>query len=66
MANHYEFYDVKSRSKIQVEKGKVHKTKFTSENGRITYALRGTTADGRSVTKFISKKDWESLEVSEN
>jgi hypothetical protein len=65
MADSYEFYDVKTRSKINLEKDKIHKTKFVSESGRTTYALRGTTSDGRSVTKFVSKNDWEALDVSE-
>lgn len=65
MANTIEFYDVKTRSKIQVPQSNVHKTKFVSENGRTTYALRGTTGDGRSVTKFVSKKDWDAMEMAE-
>jgi hypothetical protein len=65
MATTHEFYDVKTRSKIHVQHANVHKTKFVSESGRTTYALRGATNDGRSVTKFISKKDWDMLEVAE-
>ena len=65
MANTYEFYDVKTRSKIQIQQANVHKTKFVSDSGRTTYALRGATDDGRSVTKFVSKKDWETLDMAE-
>lgn len=65
MATSYEFYDVKTRSKIQVQEANVHKTRFVSDSGRTTYALRGKTSDGRSVTKFVSKKDWDTLSISE-
>ena len=65
MADTYEFYDVKSRKKIQVASANVTKTKFVSESGRTTYALRGTTDDGRSVTKFVSQKDWNEMTVPE-
>jgi hypothetical protein len=63
MAN-FEFYDVKTRSKIQLPESNVYKTKFV-KNGRTTYALRGTTGNGRAVTKFVSKKDWDTLQVAE-
>ncbi len=65
MADTYEFYDVKSRKKIQLAASAVSKTKFVSESGRTTYALRGTTDDGRSVTKFVSQKDWNEMGLPE-
>ena len=60
-----EFYDVKTKQKISVHEKDITKTKFVSANGRTTYGLRGKTHDGRSVTKFVSKTDWEKLNVPE-
>ncbi len=60
-----EFYDVKLKTKVTIQEKDVTKTKFTSGNGRTTYGLRGKTSDGRTVTKFIGKADWDKLKVPE-
>lgn len=60
-----EFYDVKTKQKISVDEKQVSKTKFTSDTGRVTFGLRGKTSDGRTVTKFIGKADWDKLNVPE-
>lgn len=63
-----QFYDVKTREKVGVPESEVRKTRFvkdTKDGGtRTTYALR-TTVDGRRLSKFCSKEDWESLDVPE-
>ena len=51
------FYDVKLRKKVEAEV--VDKVKY--ENGR--YALKAKTADGRSLTKFVSAADYEKAAV---
>jgi hypothetical protein len=53
-----EFYDVKTRTKVQIDDSKVVKVKFENANG-VRFGLRGITADGRNLTKFVSKADWE-------
>jgi hypothetical protein len=58
-----EFYDVKLRQKVQIDEGNVKKTTFETKNGQVRYGLRATTDDGRKLTKFVSKTDWETLEV---
>jgi hypothetical protein len=58
-----EFYDVKTRSKVSIELSNVSKTTFTTKNGQERYGLRAKTADGRSLTKFVSKADWDKLDV---
>lgn len=58
-----EFYDVKLRSKVNIEKTSVRKVTFETRNGQVRYGLRATTEDGRNLTKFVSKADWEALDV---
>jgi hypothetical protein len=58
-----EFYDVKTKSKVSVDEKNIYKTTFTSETGQVRYGLRGVTADGRPLTKFVSKADWDALKV---
>ena len=58
-----EFYDVKTKSKVKVEDKDVTKTTFTTNNGQTRYGLRGKTKDGRNLTKFVSKADWDKLNV---
>ena len=63
-----QFYDVKTREKVGVPESEVRKTRFvkdTKDGGtRTTYALRATH-EGRQISKFCSKADWESLQVPE-
>jgi hypothetical protein len=57
-----EFYDVKFRKKVSVEKKDITKTTFLA-NGQTRYGLRGKTSDGRTLTKFVSKADWDKMDV---
>lgn len=54
------FYDVKLRKKVDAEV--VEKVVY-GEKGKQRYALRGKTSDGRNLTKFVSKKDWDAVRV---
>lgn len=58
-----EFYDVKLKKKVSVAKSEVKKVTFTTDKGQIRYGLRGKTSDGRNLTKFVSKADWEKMDV---
>ncbi len=61
-----EFYDVKLRKKVSVENSKVTKTTFDTKNGQVRYGLRAKTEDGRNLTKFVSKADWDKLDVPQS
>lgn len=58
-----EFYDVKTRQKVSLPEADVVKTTFTTKNGQTRYGLRGKTKDGRTLTKFVSKTDWETMNL---
>ena len=51
------FYDVKARAKVDAEV--TEKVKY--DNNR--YAFRAKTADGRNLTKFVKKVDWDKAKV---
>ncbi len=59
------FYDVKLRKKVSIDQSQVKKVTFKTKNGQLRYALRAKTDDGRNLTKFVSKSDWEALDVPE-
>lgn len=54
------FYDVKLRKKVEVD---VTEKVVYGEAGRQRFALRGKTSDGRNLTKFVSKADWDKASV---
>ncbi len=60
-----EFYDVKLRQKVNIDESKVKKTTFNTKNGQVRYGLRATTDDGRKLTKFVSKANWDELKLPE-
>jgi hypothetical protein len=60
-----EFYDVKTRQKVSIDDKNVFKTTFETKNGQVRFGLRGKTDDGRMLTKFISKGDWDSATYPE-
>ncbi len=54
------FYDVKSRQKVSVPVvGKV----TYQVRGQTRYALKGQTTDGRNLTKFVKKADYDSADA---
>jgi hypothetical protein len=58
-----EFYDVKLKKKVRVEERNAVKTTFSTKNGQVRYGLRARTSDGRNLTKFVSKADWDKLHI---
>ena len=52
----HKFYDVKTKSHIETE---VLETVTFQNGSRTSYAFKGKTADGRSLTAFVSKEVWE-------
>ncbi len=54
------FYDVKKKAIVETE---VTDKKEYTVNGKPRYALKGKTADGRNLTKFASKADYDKATV---
>ena len=54
------FYDVKLRKKVEAEV--VEKVTY-GEPGKERYALKAKTDDGRNLTKFVKKSDWENIQL---
>ncbi len=58
-----EFYDVKTRQKVMIDASRVKKVTFQTKSGQVRYGLRARTHDGRHLTKFVSKADWDSMDL---
>lgn len=58
------FYDVKLREWVQIDESGVRKITYDTKGGK-RHALRAKTGDNRKLTKFISKTDWDELDVPE-
>ncbi|MBI5044865.1 MAG: hypothetical protein HZC02_02995 [Candidatus Levybacteria bacterium] len=54
------FYDVKTRQSVETN---ITDKKEYQTNGTVRYAIKGKTSDGRNLTKFISKTDYDSLSL---
>lgn len=61
-----EFYDVKSKQKVDVPESQIKKTTYSrqTKEGKtsIRYALRANY-NGTMLTKFVSKDDYDKLNV---
>ncbi len=55
-----EFYDVKARQKITT---RVTEKVTYGTPDKPRYAFRAKTADGRNLTKFVSKADWDKADI---
>lgn len=53
------FYDVKNRESVEIDESGITRTSYEGKNGQVRYAIRAKTADGRNLTRFVSKSDWE-------
>lgn len=64
-----EFFDVKERKKVKIEESSITKTKYERKlkdgSTQIRYAFRAKTSDGRNLTKFCSKSDWDKVSAKE-
>lgn len=60
-----EFYDLKLKKKVKVDDKKVVKVTFNTSKGGIRYGLKATTDDGRTLTKFVGKADWDKMKLKE-
>ncbi|HXG07726.1 MAG TPA: hypothetical protein VNI77_10430 [Nitrososphaera sp.] len=62
-----QFYNVKTKQKVSVPQDKLKKVKYerkTASGVKSSYALRAEV-DGQKLTKFVSKGDWDKLDVPE-
>ncbi len=55
-----EFYDVKEKAKVKAD---VTEKVVYGKGNRQRYALKGKTKDGRNLTKFVSKADYDKAKV---
>lgn len=55
-----EFYDVKLREKVLAE---VTEKVTYGEGSKLRYAFKAKTSDGRNLTRFASKADWDAAVV---
>ncbi|MCE2488566.1 MAG: hypothetical protein J4G17_01130 [Anaerolineae bacterium] len=53
------FYDVKNRESVEIDESAIKRTSYEGRNGQVRYAIRAKTADGRNLTRFVSKSDWD-------
>jgi len=54
------FFDVKLRKKVEAEV--VEKVTY-GQPGKERYAIKGKTSDGRNLTKFVKKADWDKMKI---
>ena len=54
------FYDVKAKAKVEAE---VTEKVTYGDSGNERYAFKGKTADGRSLTAFVSKVIWDAAKI---
>ena len=57
----HQFYDVKMKKKVQAE---VTKAVTFGKGTRIRYAFKAETKDGRPLTSFVKKADWDKFKKS--
>tara|TARA_B100000674_G_C37481891_1_gene751836 strand:+ start:255 stop:467 length:213 start_codon:yes stop_codon:yes gene_type:complete len=62
-----EFYDVKEGKKVSINESSVTKKVYTrtTKTGKEQqrFAFRGKTSDGRNLTRFVSKADYDALDA---
>ena len=54
------FYDVKVKASVEAE---VTAKVIYGEEGKQRYAFKAVTADGRNLTKFVSKAKFDEIEL---
>ena len=57
----HKFYDVKTKSSVTAA---ITEVKSYGTAGRTRYAVKGKTKDGRPLTSFVSKADWEKAKAA--
>ena len=59
-----EFYNVKTRQKVDIPESALSKRVMVQKNGKNTYAVTGEK-DGARLVRFVSKQQYDALQVPE-
>ncbi len=59
-----EFYNVKTRQKVDIPESGLKKRTLVQKNGKRTYAVTGED-NGTKLVRFVSKKQYDALQVPE-
>ncbi len=59
-----EFYNVKTRQKVDIPESGLKKRTMVQKNGRQTYAVTGEE-NGTRLVRFVSKQQYDALQVPE-
>ena len=60
-----EFYNVKTRQKVDIPEGGLRKRTLVQKNGRHTYAVTGEH-NGAKLVRFVSKQVYDALQVPDS
>lgn len=60
-----QFYNVKKREKVEIGEDMLKKTSYSGKGGQKRYAVRAKDDDGTNLTRFVSKDDWDAMDVPE-
>ena len=59
-----EFYNVKTRQKVDIPESGLKKRTLVQKNGKRTYAVTGEDK-GTKLVRFVSKQQYDALQVPE-
>ena len=59
-----EFYNVKTRQKVDIPESGLRKRTLVQKNGKHTYAVTGEE-NGAKLVRFVSKQQYDALQVPE-
>ena len=59
-----EFYNLKTKQKVDIPESGLRKSTLVQKNGKHTYAVTGED-NGTKLFRFISKRQYDALQVPE-
>ena len=59
-----EFYNVRTKQKVDIPESGLRKRTMVQKNGRHTYAVTGEE-NGTKLVRFVSKQQYDALQVPE-
>ena len=59
-----EFYNVKTKQRVDIPESELKKRTMVRKNGRHTYAVTGEQ-QGTKLVRFVSKQQYDDLQVPE-
>ena len=57
-----EFYNVRTRQKVNIPESGLRKRTLVQKSGKLTYAVTGEQ-DGTKLIRFVSKQQYDALQV---